>query len=297
MLLGVLLAYYLGPQLMSRETLTRLTAALLTTCIVASSNYVLNEFLDGPTDRLHPTKSERPAARGDVVGWITLILWGVLGFVGIEMGFRINSSFGAAAFALWVMGCVYNIPPVRSKELPYIDVLTESLNNPIRLFLGWFVLIPDRLPPLSLGLAYWMMGAFFMATKRFAELRSIPDRERLALYRRSFRFYDERGLLGSMAFYLTAGAIFGGIFIVRYKAELILGVPVYAGFFAYYVVLAMRHDSPVQRPERLYRERPSFRYAIFAVATFVGLMALSVPGLYELFGLREASLEPLWRIR
>ena len=48
---------------------------------------------------------------------------------------------------------------MRSKELPYIDVLTESLNNPIRLFMGWFVLIPERLPPLSLGLAYWMMGA------------------------------------------------------------------------------------------------------------------------------------------
>ncbi len=31
------------------------------------------------------------------------------------------------------MGLVHNVPPVRSKELPYIDVLSESVNNPIRL--------------------------------------------------------------------------------------------------------------------------------------------------------------------
>jgi hypothetical protein len=47
---------------------------------------------------------------------------------------------------LWVMGVVYNVKPIRSKELPYLDVLSESINNPIRLLLGWFPLIADRVP-------------------------------------------------------------------------------------------------------------------------------------------------------
>jgi hypothetical protein len=63
---------------------------------------------------------------------------------------------------------------VRTKELPYLDVLSESVNNPLRLFLGWFALVADKLPPLSLALAYWMVGAFFMATKRYAEYRFTP---------------------------------------------------------------------------------------------------------------------------
>ena len=37
------------------------------------------------------------------------------------------------------MGCVYNIPPVRSKDLPYVDVLSEAINNPIRMLAGWFI--------------------------------------------------------------------------------------------------------------------------------------------------------------
>ena len=58
---------------------------------------------------------------------------------------------------------------------PYVDVLSESVNNPLRLLLGWFVVTPDVVPPVSLLVAYWMVGAFFMASKRFAEYRSIGD--------------------------------------------------------------------------------------------------------------------------
>jgi hypothetical protein len=37
------------------------------------------------------------------------------------------------------MGCIYNIPPIRSKDVPYIDVLSESINNPLRMLAGWFI--------------------------------------------------------------------------------------------------------------------------------------------------------------
>src|SRR3989440_12302560 len=110
----------------------------------------------------------------------------------------------------------YNVPPVRTIYLPYPDFLSESVNNPLRLLLGWFVLIPDRFPPLSLILAYWMVGAFFMATKRFAEYRRIGDREVAAQYRKSFGYYTEERLLVSMFFYVAMCALFAGIFIVRY---------------------------------------------------------------------------------
>ena len=296
MLLGVILALFWRPELVEPGAFVMLGSAFLAVCIVASSNYVLNEFLDADTDRLHPVKCSRPAARGAVLGWAALLLWGGLGFAGIQWAFAINDSFGSAAVALWFMGCVYNLPPVRSKEIAYVDVLTESINNPIRLFLGWFALVPDRLPPLSLALSYWMVGAFFMAAKRLAELRSLPDREQLALYRRSFKSYDENRLLACMAFYLSAGAILGGAFIVRYKPELAFGIPLYAGFFAYYLLLALRRDSPVQAPERLYRERAFFAYALLTTVVFVGLMFLELPVLHEIFGVQPVSLEPLWSL-
>lgn len=296
MLLGVLLAFFYRPELLRLESVFVLVGAFFITCLVASSNYVLNEFLDAPYDRLHPTKRFRPAARGEVAGWLALVEWGVLGLVGILAAFALNPSFGISALALWVMGCLYNIPPIRTKELPYIDVLSESINNPLRLFLGWFALVPNHLPPLSLAIAYWMVGAFFMAIKRFAEYRSIGDRERAASYRRSFRWYDEDRLLVSIVFYLVACGLFSGIFLVRYRLELILCAPAVAGFFAYYTKLGLQPDSPVQAPEKLYRDRGFVAYACVTTALFVALMFTEIPLLYTLFNVDPARFDPLWRI-
>ncbi|MEO1696129.1 MAG: UbiA prenyltransferase family protein [Planctomycetota bacterium] len=294
--LGVMLAFFYSPALVSLESAARLAAAVFVTCIVASSNYVLNEVLDAPLDRQHPKKRFRPAAAGLVAKKVALVEWWALGALGIWFAFQINGPFGVSATALWVMGCLYNIPPVRTKEIPYVDVISESVNNPIRLALGWFALVPDRFPPVSLVLAYWMVGAFFMATKRFAEYRSIGDPARAAAYRRSFAFYDEGRLLTSMVFYVTTCALFSGVFLVRYKLELVLSVPFVAGFFAYYMALGLKEDSPVQNPERLWRERRFFAYLLFVTALFVGLMFVEIPAMYSYFGVEPSSFEPLWRI-
>jgi len=296
MLLGVILAFFWRPDLVTWETLGVLISAFFATCAIASSNYVINEILDAPTDRMHPTKRHRPAARGAILVWVALLLWGTLGLIGILWAFGINGPFGAAAFLLWTMGCIYNVPPLRTKEIPFLDVMSEALNNPIRLLLGWFALVPDRLPPLSLGLSYWLVGAFFMATKRYAEYRAIGNHRTAGNYRRSFRYYDETRLMASMVFYLAGATIFAGIFIVRYKPELILCTPVVAGFFAFYMALGMRKDSPVQNPEKLYRERGFFAYSLLTAGLFVGLMFVEMPALYDLFNVQPSSFEPLWRI-
>ncbi len=296
MLLGVLLAFFYRPELFTTSSAWSLLGALGIACLIASSNYVLNELLDAPLDREHPTKRHRPAARGEVSTPVAILLWGVLGAIGVTAGFAMNAPFGLSALTFWVMGVVYNVPPVRSKELAYIDVLSESVNNPIRLALGWFALIPDRLPPLSLVLAYWMVGAFFMATKRFAEFRAIGDPARAARYRRSFAVYNESRLLSSMVFYVTSCALFSGIFIIRYKVELILCVPFVAGFFSLYVTLGLKEDSAAQNPEKLYQEKSFFAYAVGTTVLFVVLMFVEIPGLYSLFGVEPSSFEPLWRL-
>jgi 4-hydroxybenzoate polyprenyltransferase len=193
------------------------------------------------------------------------------------------------------MGLVYNVPPVRAKELPYIDVLTESINNPIRLMLGWFALNPHEFPPVSLLVAYWMIGAFFMASKRFAEYRSLANPGMAGAYRSSFRHYNEEKLLTSMFFYTTCFALFLGIFIVRYKLELILIVPLVAGFVSYYMAVAFKKDSAAQSPERLYREKGLMAYLALCVAAFFVLMLVNVPALYDLFNVQPSNVSPLWK--
>lgn len=296
-LLGALVAFFYDPSLSLWDSLQQLAVALLAACLVASSNYVINELLDGPTDRFHPEKKERPAAAGMVRRGPAIAEWLLLGTAGLAVAVSLNLPFAVSALVLWIMGLVYNVRPFRTKELPYLDVLSESINNPLRLFLGWFAVVPDKIPPLSLVLAYWMVGAFFMATKRFAEYRRIGDPTLAAAYRASLRYYTEERLLVSMFFYAVACAFFGGIFIVRYHVELILFVPVAGGLLAYYLKLGLKENSPVQHPERLYREAGFVAYLVPSTILFVLLMLTQIPVLYDLFNIAPAGIAPLWTIK
>jgi hypothetical protein len=86
-----------------------------------------------------------------------------------------------------------------------------------------------------------------------------------------------------------------GVFIIRYHLELILSVPLIAGFFGYYMHVALKENSAVQNPERLYRERGLMAYLCLCLLTFMGLMFVEIPILYKLFNVEPSNLEALWR--
>lgn len=294
MLAGVALAVFCHHDLIGWHTIPIVLWAFAITCVVASSNYVINEVLDAPTDLHHPVKRHRPVPSGRVNPRWAYFEWILLGALGLMLAATVNRCFFWSSFALLVMGLIYNIPPVRSKELPYLDVLSESVNNPLRLLLGWFAVSPNDMPPISIGLAYWMVGAFFMASKRFAERRSIADGNVAGAYRKSFRHYTQESLLVSMFFYATASALLLGVFIIRYHFELILSVPLFAGFFAVYLHIALKKDSSAQAPERLYRERFLMGYLLLCVVVFVGLMFVRIPALYDIFKVSSPEVGVLW---
>jgi 4-hydroxybenzoate polyprenyltransferase len=294
MLLGTVLAFFYHPELFTAGVLVSVLTGLAATCLIASSNYVLNEILDAPTDLAHPVKRFRPIPSGQVnLAW-AYVEWLLLAIAGLGLAWTVNQHFLYSGAFLWIMGLVYNVPPVRSKEHAYVDVLSESVNNPLRLLLGWFAVSQSEIPPVSLLASYWMVGAFFMATKRFAEYRSIAHISNAAAYRSSFRHYDENKLLVSMFFYATASALFLGVFIIRYHLELILGIPLLAGFFSSYMWVALKPNSATQNPERLYREHGLMVYLVVCVLACIGLMFLRLPFMYELFNVEPSTVPALW---
>ena len=276
--LGLAIAHRPPDRALALPVLLGLVAATL----ISSSNYVLNEMLDAPFDRLHPTKRARPAALGLVhFGW-GYAQWIALMLAGLALAARISPAFFVSAFALWAMGCVYNIPPLRSKDVPYIDVLSESVNNPLRFLLGWFI-VTTLVPPLSMLLAYWMLGAYFMALKRYSEFREINDHVLAGSYRRSFRFYTEESLLNSVAFYASSAMLFFGAFVMHYRIELILAFPIVAWLMAIYFGLAFRPESAVQNPEKLYREPRLMLVLLLCVAALAVLLFVNLPWLHAWF--------------
>ena len=265
------------------RVILNIVLGFIATTLIASSNYTVNEMLDAPFDRLHPTKRMRPAARGIVHFGSGYLQWVLLMVVGLTIGHFINKGFMLSALFLWVMGCVYNIPPVRSKDVPYLDVLSESINNPLRFLLGWYAVTATTVPPISLLIAYWLLGAYFMALKRFSEYRQIGDVKVAGSYRRSFRFYTEQSLLNSVAFYAASSMLFFGAFIMRYRLELILSFPMIALLMAIYFNLSFQYESAAQNPEKLYREPMLMVALAVCVAILVVFSFVNLPWLTRLF--------------
>jgi decaprenyl-phosphate phosphoribosyltransferase len=279
---GSIAAWAMAPNDVASGLPRRFVLGLASICLVASSNYVVNEVLDAPSDLCHPTKFARPVPSGQVNIPLAYFQWLVLMLLGVGLGWLVSPSFALTACALWMMGCIYNIRPIRSKDLPYVDVLSEAINNPLRMLAGWFIVGTATVAPGSLLLSYWMIGCYFMAMKRYAEYREIADPPRATAYRKSFQYYTEDRLLVAIMFYGSAAMLFLGAFVMRYRLELILSFPLIALVMAIYLLLGLKPHSTVQRPEGLYREPLLMSsVAVCSVAVTV-LMLVDIPGLPNL---------------
>lgn len=280
---GVFAALLLSPDYQGADLVWRLVVGFVAIGLVASSNYVINEVLDAPYDRQHPVKCHRPVPSGRVHIPVAYAQWLAMMVAGIGLGWTLSHSFAIVLAVLWVMGCIYNIRPVRSKDLPYIDVLTEAINNPLRMLAGWFMASSALVPPASLLVSYWMIGCYFMTMKRFAEYRDLKEPTLASAYRKSFAFYTEQRLLVAVMFYGSAAMLFFGAFIVRYRLELIVSFPFVALVMAVYLALAFKEDSDVQRPEGLYREPLIMVPVVACSLVMVLLLMIDLPFLHQFF--------------
>jgi decaprenyl-phosphate phosphoribosyltransferase len=251
---GIVIPLIAMPGRLDHHILIRLALAALAVTLAACSNCVLSEVLDAPADRLHPIKRNRPAALGLIVPWVAYAQWLAMATAGVGIGFLVSQRFAVAAIALWVMGCIFNIPPVRAKNVPFLDVLIESASNPLRVLLGWYAVTSVLAPPVSLLLCCWMISCYFVALRRFSKLSESMNRKNTGAYQASFGHYKPEWLLASSLFYACAGMLFMGAFIMLFRIELILAFPLVAFSMAVFCKRAFKASAAAQKPVKFYYE-------------------------------------------
>ncbi|MBQ6575988.1 MAG: UbiA prenyltransferase family protein [Lachnospiraceae bacterium] len=259
------------------DVIIRFIAGFMATCFIASANYVINEWLDAEFDKYHPTKKNRPVVSENMKFSLVMTEYAVLIILGVVCSLAVGRVFLYMELWLLIMGVLYNVKPIRTKDIPYLDVLSESINNMIRLLLGWFIITSDFQPPISILIGYWFAGAFLMATKRFAEYRMIGDPSVAGLYRKSFVHYSETSLLVSSFFYAMCATFFIGVFMIKYRMEYIIAMPFVFGLFCFYLYIAFKPDSAVQKPEKLYKEKKLLAYIALLVIILLILTIVDIP--------------------
>jgi len=248
------------------EVIARAAGAFLATWFISTANYIINEIADAPFDVHHPTKRDRPLVKGEVktaplLGWAFFL--GALSFLVARLFF--SREFLFSLLALLAAGFIYNVKPVRTKDVPFLDAVSESMNNPIRFLIGWYAFPVRTFPPGSLLVAWWAFGNFLMIAKRLSEFRFL--KEKAADYRASLKKYTTRSLVLGMA--ASAIVFFAGYFYFALSCRLQLFL-LLSPFLAFYFFLFFRktlHETEVmEEPERLLG-RPKF-------ALYTGLLFL-----------------------
>lgn len=290
---GIMLAYLLRG-VHSESLGVSVAFGLLAAICVASANYVINEWLDRDFDKFHPTKSQRPAVQKPLRRNVVILAWLALLGVGLACALTASRTTFVVAAIFGLQGIIYNAPPLRTKDKAYLDVISESINNPLRLMIGWAMVDPTTLPPSSVILMYWTGGGFLMAAKRLSEFREIAashGRVLLEQYRASFAGYSETSLAVSCLVYALYSGFFLAVFLVKYRIEYLLTVPVVIALFARYFALSMVSGSSAQKPEKLFREHSLIALVVLLAGLFALTTTVDIPVLQMFVGERYIGLQ------
>lgn len=251
------------------ETVIRLAGSFFLTWLISTANYAVNEVADAPFDIHHPTKRFRPLAAGEVSRIPLLGLGAVFAAAALALSLKFYTvPFFYSLASLLAAGFVYNLKPVRAKDIPFLDSVSESINNPIRFCIGWYALAPAVFPPWSLLIAWWAFGNFLMVAKRLSEFRLLGDRA--GDYRASLSKYNRTSLLigmtASAAVFFAAYAYFAAAFGMEWFFYL---SPFLAFYFYLFLRKTLTEKEVMEEPEILLIHPGFALYTLLLAALFL----------------------------
>jgi len=257
-----------------------LSYAFLGTCLISSANYTINEFLDREFDALHPVKRVRMAVKFSLNKDLVALQYVGFAVVGLLLLAQINHETLIAGGSLVVMGIFYNVNPIRLKDRRGLDVVSESVNNPLRLAIGWYSTNPIHSVPISLLISFMGAGIFLMALKRYTEKQILGSDA--GKYRPSLESWSSTELLA----YALSGGFYGttflGIFLMKWKPELLLVLPAIINLFTTYFRIGFSLNQVSFMPEKIYRSKQLIFRVVIVVALSFLLSFIQIPVLHQI---------------
>jgi 4-hydroxybenzoate polyprenyltransferase/phosphoserine phosphatase len=168
-------------QLTDYNTWVSLGIAFVSFSLCASAVYIGNDLLDLSSDRLHPRKSSRPFASGDVPIVVGAILIPILLTISGVLASYLNPDFMFWLALYFILTCAYSL---YIKRVVLIDCMTLAVLYTIRIIAGAAAAVMS----LSLWLLAFSIFIFFSLAfvKRYAELKAHTLKERDLVHGRGY---------------------------------------------------------------------------------------------------------------
>lgn len=119
--------------------------------LVASSIYILNDFMDREADRQHPVKCKRPLASGEVPAGLGLALGAVCLVGGVLIALNIKEKFLFVLMIYFFMNLGYSLG---LKNISILDVFILALGFVLRIKAGGVI--------THIAISQWLMIMIFL---------------------------------------------------------------------------------------------------------------------------------------
>lgn len=182
-------AIIFGGELFNPSIFEKVFLGFLVFCLLSSATYIINDYFDIKTDKLHPFKRFRPLAHGDVPISLALGLSFILILVALFVSFGINLAFFLVTIVYLGIQFLYSS---FLKEIAVIDILFIAAGYILRVYAGEFA--------SGLHLSVWLLlttisiSLFLAIGKRRSELTLVSKIQggNIAATRKTLSHYSER---------------------------------------------------------------------------------------------------------
>lgn len=132
----VFLPIFFAGELLNRDLLNKSIIAFFSFSFIASSIYIINDYVDIEKDRKHPEKKNRPLANGTISKKEAVIVFFILFFLSYFFCYLLKSTSTAIIITIYfLMNLAYSF---KLKHVAIIDITIIAVGFLLRVFVGGY---------------------------------------------------------------------------------------------------------------------------------------------------------------
>jgi len=181
------------------SALGRSLLAFAVFCLVSSSLYIFNDWVDLEEDRAHPEKSKRPLASGQLPASVALAFAALLALSSFGLSYFLGLPFFLTVLSYFILILAYCLG---LKRMIVVDCMVIAL--------GFVLRVVGGAVAISVSASHWLvvcaflLALFLAFSKRRQELIALSDEA--GSHRTVLKFYSV-GYLGQVNVVLVAASI------------------------------------------------------------------------------------------